>query len=232
MLVQRLESSSHLKSRAYRELQTIKAKITVMFPMIFNSAADFQPSNLRFAAIYTFFSLTISMDKEVSLGDLLSKYKTVRHFCTAYRQSGKLVIDDDYVSWSYIRRLVVGEKLLIILRRLEISACLSSRFKRLKELNVGSLWTSLKQDREFFKYFPDIFLKRNPPRNYLWQVLAVVKPDLWKSKVDVELAKLRKSSKIKPDMFRLTEEASQIFEKFNHDRNIDLLSWLTSLAKE
>ena len=53
------------------------------------------------------------MDKVVSLGDLLLKYKTVRHFCEAYRTSGKVLIEDQYVSWYYIRQIVTGEKKLL-----------------------------------------------------------------------------------------------------------------------
>ena len=59
------------------------------------------------------------MDKLVSLGDLLSKYKTVHHFCEAYRQAGKLLVDEEYISWFYIRQIVIGEKLLANLKDIE-----------------------------------------------------------------------------------------------------------------
>ena len=59
------------------------------------------------------------MDKIVSLGDLLSKYKTVRHFCEAYSTSGKVLIEDQYVSWYYIRQIVTGEKKLLNIKDVE-----------------------------------------------------------------------------------------------------------------
>ena len=57
---------------------------------------------------------------------------------------------------------------------------------RLKELNVHMIWDGYKKDKDFFQYFPDIFLKRNPPREYFWQVLAAVNGQI------VKIAKAKK----------------------------------------
>jgi hypothetical protein len=59
------------------------------------------------------------MEKTISIGDLLSKYKTIKHFCEAYKLSGKVLIDNQYVSWYYIRQIVTGEKLLINVKDIE-----------------------------------------------------------------------------------------------------------------
>ena len=53
------------------------------------------------------------MTDYVSLGEILAKYKTTRHFYEAYLASGKVVVDPDYISWNYVKEILTGSKLLI-----------------------------------------------------------------------------------------------------------------------
>ena len=81
------------------------------------------------------------------------------------------------------------------------------------------IWDGYKKDKHFFQYFPDIFLKRNPPREYFWQVPAMVS---W------QLLKIVKAKKIKPDRFNLTDEAQRIFDSLDQSSNLKLMRKLNS----
>ena len=81
------------------------------------------------------------------------------------------------------------------------------------------IWDGYKKDKDFFQYFPDIFLKRNPPREYFWQVLAAVRG---------QVLKIVKAKKIKPDRFNLTDEAQRIFDSLDQSSNLKLMRKLTS----
>ena len=99
---------------------------------------------------------------------------------------------------------------------------------RLKELNVHMIWDGYKKDKDFFQYFPDIFLKRNPPREYFWQVLAAVRPTDFETKVGGQVLKIVKAKKIKPDRFNLTDEAQRIFDSLDQSSNLKLMRKLNS----
>jgi hypothetical protein len=84
------------------------------------------------------------------------------------------------------------------------------------------------RDIEFFKYFPEIFVKRNPPRESFWKVLAAIRPEDWQAKVGGQLMKIISAKKIRPDRFKMTDESNKIFQSFEDSTNIGLISSLTS----
>lgn len=53
------------------------------------------------------------MNKTISLGELLSKYKTKEHFITAYKLQSKVLPDEISFGWNYIGQIITGKKLLI-----------------------------------------------------------------------------------------------------------------------
>lgn len=56
---------------------------------------------------------TLVMSSKLSLGHLMSKYKTRDHFITAYKDKRKVLPLDMPFEWNYIRQVVSGVKLLI-----------------------------------------------------------------------------------------------------------------------
>jgi hypothetical protein len=105
---------------------------------------------------------------------------------------------------------------------------LRGKLTRLKEMNVNGLWPIHKKEKEFFRYFPDIFHKRNPPRDYFWKVYSVLKKSEWKKSVQNQIQRMKELNIIKPEKFKLTQEAQHIFESFDDSHKLDLLSEITS----
>jgi len=52
------------------------------------------------------------------------------------------------------------------------------------------MWISYCKDKEFFQFFLDIFVKRNPSREYFWKVLAAVRLDDFKAKVGDQFVRI------------------------------------------
>lgn len=50
---------------------------------------------------------------DVGMGEISGKYKTVQHFYDAYTAAGKIMIDKQYISWHYIKDILIGQKFLI-----------------------------------------------------------------------------------------------------------------------
>jgi hypothetical protein len=90
-------------------------------------------------------------------------------------------------------------------------------------MNVHGLWGSLKRDKDFFEYFPDIFHKRNPPREYFWKIYSVLRKNDWKKSVQTQIQRMKDANIIKSDRFKLTQEAQHIFDKFDDSNKLDLL---------
>jgi hypothetical protein len=63
--------------------------------------------------------MNVEHTRELTVGELTSKYKTIAHFVDAYRQYGKVLPEDLYIGWNYVRQLVTGEKLLVEQKQLE-----------------------------------------------------------------------------------------------------------------
>ena len=43
------------------------------------------------------------MDRFFSIGEIMTKYKSIKHFHTAYVNAGKILVDEQYISWNYVR---------------------------------------------------------------------------------------------------------------------------------
>jgi sulfur relay (sulfurtransferase) DsrC/TusE family protein len=95
-------------------------------------------------------------------------------------------------------------------------------------MNVHGLWGVLKKDKDFFEYFPDIFHKRNPPREYFWKVYSVLRKNDWTKSVQSQIQKMKDANIIKSDRFKLTQEAQSIFDKFDDSNKLDLLCKIKS----
>ena len=99
-------------------------------------------------------------------------------------------------------------------------------------MNVNGLWGPLKKDKDFFHYFPDIFHKRNPPREYFWKVYSVLRKNDWNWRKSVQtqtqIQRLKDLNIIKPDRFKMTNEAQAIFDMFDDSNKLDLLCNITS----
>lgn len=72
-------------------------------------------------------------------------------------------------------------------------------------------------------YFPDKFLKVVPPKEYFWQVYAVIKPEDYKSIIDKAKSRLITFKKIQRNNISITQEALAVFNDFNEE-DISLLS--------
>lgn len=96
---------------------------------------------------------------------------------------------------------------------------------------VTDLFDELKQDKAFMAYFPDIFWKRTPPRDYFWKVFSVVRKQTFNEMVKGKLDELMLKRKIKADRFLITGEAKRILDTFNDNNNIGLLRGLSSEAE-
>ena len=46
------------------------------------------------------------------IAEIMSKFKSKRHFKEAYEKEGKIIVDIDYLSWAYIGQILTGEKLV------------------------------------------------------------------------------------------------------------------------
>lgn len=53
------------------------------------------------------------MRKKISVGELISKYRTKAHFTEAYESKGKVIPDGIHLGWNYIKQIISGEKLLL-----------------------------------------------------------------------------------------------------------------------
>ncbi len=59
------------------------------------------------------------MAKTVTIGEVISKFKTKHHFVTAYEKKGKILPTSIDFGWNYIKQVLTGEKLLININQLE-----------------------------------------------------------------------------------------------------------------
>lgn len=78
------------------------------------------------------------------------------------------------------------------------------------------------------KYFPDSCLKKVPDRNYFWRVLGVVMPREYNAFLKDKVLTLRHRRRFPIDRIALTREAEEIFEGFDFENRLSLLSLLTS----
>jgi len=92
-----------------------------------------------------------------------------------------------------------------------------------RDLNLKGLWTSLKKDSGFMKYFPDSCHKRMPSKDYFWKVYYYTKKDNFKQLIGEKISILKKKNCIKSDAIKVTDEAYEIFKNFKFEENLGLL---------
>lgn len=98
----------------------------------------------------------------------------------------------------------------------------------MKEFNTQILWRTLKNDKNFFIYFPEKFIKGCPPKNYFWHIFSIVKKDEYEKLLKNSENRLREFKKIKKNYLNLTQEALKVFEEFSEEKKLNLLSFLNS----
>ena len=49
---------------------------------------------------------------------------------------------------------------------------------KIKQLTVKEVWTTMREDGEFTRYFPDHCFNSDPPRNYFFSVLSAVRENI------------------------------------------------------
>lgn len=99
---------------------------------------------------------------------------------------------------------------------------------RIKYLRVKEFWPTLCRDPVFFKYFPNVFYKRQPPRKYFWQVFFSLKKDDYDRLIEENILLFKQNNKIKNDRLILNEESLQIFKEFDESNELGLLSNIIS----
>lgn len=95
-------------------------------------------------------------------------------------------------------------------------------------MNVSALWPAISNDEHFFKYFPDIFKKKVPPKPYFWKVYYHIYKDDYNKKIKTEVDRLYEKRRIKKDFLKLTDEAINILKNFDEKDNLMLLSNIKS----
>lgn len=108
------------------------------------------------------------------------------------------------------------------------SISLHGFLKRLKDINAYRLWLQLKEDANFMAYFPDSCYKKVPDRDYFWRVLGVTMPTEYQNFLRHKISFFRERKRIKEDKLLLSREARDIFEDFQFEDKLSLLSFLTS----
>ena len=86
-----------------------------------------------------------------------------------------------------------------------------SYLKRLKDFNVKKLMTDLRRNEDFMKYFPNIFMKKDPPADYFWRVYSALFPDDFNRLYNASLNRVMRRIK-KPTVISVDHEAHQILK--------------------
>lgn len=63
--------------------------------------------------------MLIEAPKEFTVAEIISKFKSKRHFKEAYEKEGKVIVDVQYLSWAYISQILTGEKLVVSVTELK-----------------------------------------------------------------------------------------------------------------
>jgi hypothetical protein len=95
---------------------------------------------------------------------------------------------------------------------------------RLRDVNTYQLWLELRHSAQFMRYFPDCCLQKVPDREYFWRVLGVVMPHEYRSFMEEKVVKVRKQRCFRVKRVMLTREADEVFQSFDFDNQLALLS--------
>lgn len=79
-----------------------------------------------------------------------------------------------FITWPYIIQVLKGEKILLKQADIRINVVPP----KIKQLTVKELWGVLKTDYELLKYFPNLCAGMDPPRNYFFAIISVIRPNI------------------------------------------------------
>lgn len=97
-------------------------------------------------------------DKELSVAQIMAKFCTVDHFRQAYEAKGKVLPDNIYLGWNYIKQILTGEKLLI--NKLDLTA-FTEPPRSNKKTTTPKYFDSLERitrGSKFYALFPRLLL--------------------------------------------------------------------------
>ena len=98
---------------------------------------------------------------------IAEKLKSIDHFVYLYSKEGKYYLPPrKLITWSYIRQVLCGEKLLLKFERIGSQYPLP----KAKGFNIGEFFQQMNSDTGFMVYFPDLSIKANVPRDYFLNV--------------------------------------------------------------
>lgn len=113
-----------------------------------------------------------------------------------------------YITWPFILQVLKGEKKLLKAKELKFSGCLP----KLSQLQLKKIWPSVIKDKELLQYMPDVDEDRIPPRNFFFQIMSTVRPQLFHElivHVDHERTKKKVERneifKVKPEIWKELE---------------------------
>lgn len=84
-------------------------------------------------------------------------------------------------------------------------------------------WKRLLNDDKFMQHFPNKFFKTVPPKDYFWQVYAVVKPNEYRQAIDKAYERLGTFKRLIRNDIKVTNEALEVFNDFS-DSELFLVS--------
>ena len=85
-----------------------------------------------------------------------------------------------------------------------------------------------RQNRDFMTYFPDIFRKKDPPREFFWKIFAKLFPDDYQNEYNTNFMRIKQRIS-KPQTLRIDPEQRRIMA-LNKTENIQLNIALSRLG--
>lgn len=101
--------------------------------------------------------------------EIANKIPSVEHFMYLYSTEGQYYLPPkQMLTWSYIKQILIGEKLLIKFDSIQGQMILP----KARGVRVADLFEKLENDLELMKYFPDMSPDRVIPREYFFTVMS------------------------------------------------------------
>ena len=88
---------------------------------------------------------------------------------------------------------------------------------------VSKTWEHFKNDPQLATFFPDLCLKKSPPREYFWKVFSVVKRAEYQQILANSKMKLSLSQQLLATKVNLQPEMKQILFNFDHQQSLTTL---------
>ena len=99
--------------------------------------------------------------------NVAAKLRSIEHFMFLYgNEAGYFLPPRELITWSYIRQVLTGVKILLKFERLGTNF----QFPKSRGFRVKTAFEEMSSDKDFMRYFPDIPPKTNIPREYFLTV--------------------------------------------------------------